>query len=119
MIADFIALVQATREYAKRRHWATDSYAQHMALDRFYNESADSVDRLVECYPGRYDVITDIPYMACENSTGPIELLEQHLKMLEAMRYQAIPKEDSTLQNLVDEIIAHYLNTLFLLRRLR
>jgi hypothetical protein len=45
-----------------------------------------------------------------------VEFLEQSLKEIEEDRYNVIPKTDSTLQNIIDEIIALYLSTLYKLK---
>ena len=45
-----------------------------------------------------------------------VNFLTEQLERLEASRYKVCPKDDSPLQNLMDEIFALYLSTLYRLR---
>jgi hypothetical protein len=45
-----------------------------------------------------------------------VDFLTDQLKRLEAGRYKVVPKEDTPLQNQMDEIFALYLSTLYKLR---
>lgn len=46
-------------------------------------------------------------------------MLEKHLGMIEKLRYSAVEKTDTTIQNLIDEAVALYLSTLYKLRNLK
>lgn len=39
-------------------HWQTTSYALHKALDEFYEFLQEAMDKLIECYQGKYGIIT-------------------------------------------------------------
>ena len=121
MIADFIALMFLSREYAHREHLRTTgpgSHARHIALGEFYTSIVDLVDTFTETYQGRFGVVQNIPYMDCIQCPGPIETLEQHLSVIEDLRYKVVPREDSAIQNIIDEIVKEYLRTLYKLRTL-
>jgi hypothetical protein len=45
-----------------------------------------------------------------------VDFLESELKELEDMRYKVVSKDDSTLQNIMDEIFSLYLSTLYKLK---
>jgi hypothetical protein len=45
-----------------------------------------------------------------------LDFLQDELKTLEEMRYTVCSKEDSPLQNLIDEILTLYLTTIYKLR---
>ena len=47
-IQQFIGLLFASRDYAHKAHLNTDSYAQHMALNAFYDEIIPLADDLAE-----------------------------------------------------------------------
>jgi DNA-binding ferritin-like protein len=122
MIQELIALLFFSRDYGHRAHLRTQSFAQHVALDEFYKDLPEAIDTFVEAYQGRHGVLTEIPYMATDpdpDPTQPVQVLEKHLKMIEAVRGQAVGKEDSTLNNLLDEVIAVYLKALYKLRNLK
>jgi hypothetical protein len=42
--------------------------------------------------------------------------LEGQVKDIEEMRYKVVKKEDTTLQNIIDEILALYFTTLYKLK---
>jgi hypothetical protein len=45
-----------------------------------------------------------------------VEFLQGQLEEIEDSRYEVCPKTDTALQNLIDEIVALYLSTLYKLR---
>lgn len=117
MIGKLIATLFLSRDVAHREHLKTTSYAAHMALGDFYDEVIDLADKLAETYQGRHGVI-DIPFLSAESDQAIDGQLESHLNAVEYMRAHAVG-EDSTLQNIVDEVVALYLQTLYKLRRFK
>jgi hypothetical protein len=113
MIGKLIALLFLDRELAHRAHLKTTSYAQHKALDDFYHEVVSLADDLTEMYQGRTLQLVDIPLLE-DNANGTItDVLQKHLDMIEKSRYKAVPKEDTAIQNKIDEIVGLYLSTLY------
>jgi hypothetical protein len=45
-----------------------------------------------------------------------VEFLEDSLAEIEKMRYEVCKKEDTPLQNIIDEIVGQYLSTLYKLK---
>ena len=45
-------------------------------------------------------------------------ILERHLDMVEKIRYTAVEKSETALQNIIDEVVSQYLSTLYKLRNL-
>lgn len=119
MIARLIAILFLSREVAHREHLNTKSYAQHVALGSFYDSIVDNADAIAEAYQGRHGLIGKIP-MLTETDTGDIaDILEKHLGMLEKIRYTAVEKTDTPIQNLIDTAAETYLSTLYKLRNLK
>lgn len=117
---NLVAICFLSRDVAHRAHLYTDSYAQHKALEEFYNELVRLSDKLAEAAQGRMGkVIEDIPYLAPEGDPDVIHQLESHMQALELQRYHDLDKADTPLQNIVDEIVGLYLSTLYKLRRLK
>jgi hypothetical protein len=54
--------------------------------------------------------------MSAKKNGNIIEFLEQSLKDIEGMRYEVCDKNDTPIQNIIDEIIALYLSTLYKLK---
>ena len=52
-IQQFIGLLFASRDYAHKAHLNTDSFAEHMALNGFYDGIVDLSDGLAEAWMGR------------------------------------------------------------------
>ena len=73
-------------------------------------------DSLVEKYQGRNGRI-EVPTLDEKDtySKNAITVLKKHLDWIEKARYQAAPKEDTSIQNIIDEIVGQYLETLYLL----
>lgn len=119
MIARLIATLFLSREVAHRAHLETTSFSQHSALGSFYDEIIDNADAIAEAYQGRHGLIGKIP-MLTETITGDIaDTLEKHLGMIEKLRYTAVEKSDTAIQNLIDTAVETYLSTLYKLRNLK
>lgn len=118
MIGEFISLLFLSRDVAHKEHLRTQSYAQHIALGDFYDKIVDLADSLAEAYQGRNGII-DIPGMDDEDVGDIVQQLKRYLDWIEKNRYQAVPKEDSAIQNIVDEIVSLYLSTLYKLQNLK
>src|SRR5512135_3202691 len=58
MIEQLAARAFQARNVAHREHLKTRSYAQHVALNEFYDDVIDAIDAVVEVYQGRYGLIT-------------------------------------------------------------
>ena len=90
------------RTAAHVAHFQTRSYAEHKALNEFYDEIVDATDDFAETYQGVFGLIPDFPAMALP--TGKpcdwIEALRQWLKQ----NREACCKGETTLENLHDVI---------------
>ena len=51
---DFVSLVLLDRDLAHLAHWKTKSYAEHKALNEFYDSVLELIDGFVEQYQGYY-----------------------------------------------------------------
>ena len=122
MIGELIGLLFLSRDLAHRAHLKVSgpgSFAAHTALGTFYDEVIDLADQLAEAYQGRKGIIKDIPLVEHDGEEDIVVVLEQHMKFIEDNRYDAIPKTDTPLQNIVDEVVGLYLSTLYKLKNLK
>ena len=118
-IGQLIAMLFLGREIAHREHLRTKSFSQHMALNTFYNEVVEIADSIAETYQGRHGIIDKIPLLD-NDMTGSIDVvLEQQLAAIEKLRYTAVERTETAIQNLIDEAVALYLSTLYKLRNLK
>lgn len=119
MIGRLIALLFFSREVAHREHLKTRSYAEHVALNEFYDAIVGNADSIAEAYQGRHQIIEDIPMISMDLTGSPADKLEKILTAVEKIRYTAVDKTDTTIQNLIDEAIAQFLSTLYKLKNLK
>ena len=82
-------------------HWSTDSYAQHKALAKYYDQIIGLTDALAESHMGKYGKMTSFPSVY-HQPKDPIRYMES-LQRFVADARQDLP-QDSELQNIVDEI---------------
>jgi DNA-binding ferritin-like protein len=114
--AEFIGLLFLARDVTHSVHLNTRSYAKHVALNIFYDRIIGAADDFAEAYQGRHGLIGPISLHSAKKTTNVIEFLEDSLKEIEDARYKVCDKDDSTLQQLIDNIIEVYLRTLYMLR---
>lgn len=110
------------REIAHREHLKVQgpgSYAQHAgALGPFYERIGDLADTFVEMYQGCFDCILEVPLVSHDAKAPIMDALRSQQQWIRKVRYQAVPKEETPLQNVIDEIEGEYFSTLYKLKRL-
>ena len=114
--AEFIGLLFLARDVTHSVHLNTRSYSKHVALNIFYDRIIGAADDFAEAYQGRHGLIGPITLHSAKKTTNVIEFLEDSLKEIEACRYEVCDKSDSSLQQLIDNIIEIYLRTLYKLK---
>jgi chloramphenicol O-acetyltransferase len=114
--ADFVGELFLARDVAHSVHLNTRSFSKHSALNTFYDEVIDLADKFAEAYQGRHGLIGPISLMSAKKNGNIIEFLEQSLKDIEDMRYEVVEKNDTPIQNIIDEIVGLYLSTLYKLK---
>ena len=122
MTGRLVATMFLAREYAHRAHLRVTgpgSFAKHSALGEFYAEIIDNADSIVEAYQGRHDIILEIPYLPMPDEENPVKALEGMLDDIEKLRYDAVDKKDTAIQNLIDTAVETFLSTLYKLKNLR
>jgi len=73
-------------------------------------------DKFAEAYQGRKGLIGPIALRSAKKTSNVVEFLEQSLKDIEDTRYKVVDKTDTPIQNIIDEIVALYLSTLYKLK---
>ena len=121
LIGQLVGTLFLSREVAHRAHLAvtgTGSFAKHSALGEFYPAVGDHGDKITEAYQGRNGII-EIPYLKYEDEGDIVKCLEKYMDDIEKLRYNAVDKSDTVIQNMIDDALATYLSTLYKLRHLR
>ena len=111
----FVALLFLSRNVAHSAHLNTDSYAKHMALNAFYDEVIELADKFAEAWMGRkLEKIGEIPELPSPRG-DILTVLKRHLEVIEETR-DFVPKDDTALNNIIDEIVGLYLSTIYKLK---
>jgi hypothetical protein len=114
--AEFVGLLFLARDVTHSVHLNTRSYSKHVALNIFYDRIIGVADDFAEAYQGRYGLIGPIALHSAKKTTNVIEFLEDSLKQIEDARYEVCDKSDTSLQQLIDNVIEVYLRTLYKLK---
>ena len=114
--ADFIGILFLARDVTHSVHLNTRSFSKHEALNIFYNRIVGAADDFAEAYQGRHGLIGPITLRSAKKTTNVIEFLEESLAEIEGARYNVCDKSDSSLQQLIDNIVEIYLRTLYKLK---
>jgi DNA-binding ferritin-like protein len=101
-------------------HWQTKSFAEHMALNTYYDEIVELIDGLVESYQGRNGIITGysnfnlLEYTSCEEVIAYFQGLNNTIEKLR----QGV-SQDSYIQNQIDTIVELVESTAYKLQFLK
>jgi DNA-binding ferritin-like protein len=112
-VAEFVSALLHSSTVTHFMHWATKSYAIHVALGDYYEEIIELTDSLAEAYMGRYDQLKKFP-KDFHTSEDPEEYLDSIKEFVQEARKE-LP-QDSELQNIVDEIADLINSTLYKIR---
>jgi len=114
--ADFIGMLFLARDVAHSVHLNTRSFSKHKALFKFYDNIIDLADNFTEQYQGEYGLIGPISLISAKKTANIVEFLEDQLADIQKQRYTAFEKDDTSLQNEIDNIVKLYRTTLYKLR---
>ncbi len=113
---EFVGLLFLARDVTHSVHLNTRSYSKHVVLNIFYDRIIGAADDFAEAYQGRHGLIGPITLHSAKKTNNVIEFLEDSLKQIEAGRYEICDKDDTSLQQLIDNVVEIYLRTLYKLR---
>lgn len=114
--ATFVSTLLHSATNAHFMHFQAESYAEHKALQKYYEAIPDLVDDFTEAYQGCYDKIKSYPdeFHLAKN---PQKYLKSLSEFVEEIRKE-LPK-DTQLQNIIDSIAQLIDSTLYKLRFLK
>jgi hypothetical protein len=117
-----IQLVLSALNQIKVYHWTTKSYSVHKALDDLHSKLQDSFDRLVECFIGsREDSDFGVfqgrtQFDSLSNVNNIIDYVRQLIDALGSVRSSSDVEDLPSIQNIVDDIVGHLQQSIYLLR---
>lgn len=112
---EFVSLAILGRDLAHLEHWKTKVRAEHEALAAFYEKLLRLLDRFVEQYQGYYGRRMQVELMDDDKHKDIRKTLESQVEWIEMNRYEVCDKDETALQNVIDEIVGLYQKTLYLL----
>lgn len=109
MIAKAIGIMFAGRTVTHIQHLKTKSYAEHKALNEFYDEIIDLADDLAEATQGQYGLL-DIPFITVAVPNDSTVFLKGQLAELDKiMKYV----DEDYLMNIYQEVQKLYRSTIY------
>ena len=98
-------------------HLQTGSYAEHKALQKYYEGIDDLMDSLIESFQGENDIVRNYKSLPMDNYDSKEQVIGYFEELMEMVRRLS---EDfpSYLKNIVDEIEVLINSTLYKLKRL-
>lgn len=105
----FIGLLFQSRDAMHLQHLATTSYAEHKALDKYYDGILDLIDSFTEKYFGRNGRVEIV--IPESKKQDPVAHLTELRGIIESER----DNYATDLQNILDEMIGLVNETLYLL----
>jgi len=117
--AKLISYLFHSRTQAHIFHLQTQSFAEHMALNTYYDGIVELIDGIVEAYQGKYGIVkgySNFNLMEYNNVQQVIAYLEALCKAIYEV-YESI--EDTYIQNLLDGITELTRSTIYKLQNLK
>ena len=116
---DMVCNILHSRNQAHVFHLQTQSFAEHKALNDYYDGVVDLFDGIVESYQGKYGIIKNFKTFKIEqyrNGKKTISYFERLLDIIEENRDSV---DDSYLQNQIDTVQELINSTIYKLRFLK
>jgi high-affinity Fe2+/Pb2+ permease len=116
---DMVSILLHSQTQVHIFHLQTKSYAEHKALQKYYEGIDALVDGLIESYQGKYDVITQYNSIKNEDYKSNEQII-QYFKALDAMiEKNRKGVKESFIQNQIDTAQELINSTVYKLRFLK
>lgn len=115
----YVAHLFLAREMAHRAHLRTTgpgSFAAHDALGGFYEAVIPLADSFAEACQGEYRELLDIPLLDNEYEGEIIDVLEQIKAWIQDNQDEIVPRDQRALQNIIDDTVKLFQQTIFKLQ---
>jgi hypothetical protein len=109
----FVGMLMNSRNQAHAFHLTTESFAEHKALENYYNAIVPLLDQWAEAYMGKYGRLVRVKFNR-RFMTDPTKAKAYFKSLLARIRALKVPR-DSYLDNIRDEIIGLIRQTIYML----
>ena len=110
----YVGLLMNSRTQAHAFHLTTPSFAEHKALQAYYEGIIPLLDSWAEAYMGKYGRLRRIT-MNKRFMRDPRKAKDYFKKLLARVKAVKLPKGDTYLKNIQDEIVALIRQTIYML----
>jgi hypothetical protein len=110
----YVGLLMNSRTQAHAFHLTTSSFAEHKALQAYYEGIVPLLDAWAEAYMGKYGRLRRVS-LNKRFMKDPTKARAYFKSLLSRVRAIRLPQGDSYLKNIQDEIIALIRSTLYML----
>jgi len=110
----YIGALMNSREQAHIFHLRTNSYAQHKALEKYYEKIVPLLDEWAEAYMGKYGRVKRIGSLNKRFNQDPKKARLYFKSLLTRVKAMKLPK-DSYLKSVQDEISTLIRQTIYML----
>lgn len=117
--SEMMSLLLHSRTQTHTLHLQTKSFAEHMALNGYYDGIGDLVDGLVESYQGQYGIIESYKsydIVSYKSTEATIKYLQDLCNKVNSLRDCC---KDSYIQNQIDTVCELINSTVYKLRFLK
>ena len=114
MIEELVDKTFHIRDATHIAHQKTKSYSEHKALGHYYEDIIEKIDELIEAYQGTFGVIGKVE----EQDEDVSKSINDMIIWLNKNR-EAIAKNIPAIENIVDELTALNMRTLYKLENLK
>lgn len=113
--SEFFARARALATTTHFAHLSTDSYSEHVALNTFYEDIIEAVDKFCEAFIGAYGKFITLPPISADMQIAVDAIIE--FRDWIAENRESIT-DDSSLQNIIDESVELCNTTIYKLQKL-
>jgi len=112
MASRYVGMLMNSRTQAHHFHLMTNSYAQHKALENYYEGIVPLFDSWAEAYMGKYGRLKRITSNK-RFMKDPAKAKQYFKALLVRIKKLKLPRSDTYLKNIQDEIIALIRSTIY------
>jgi hypothetical protein len=117
MIEEFISRILCCHNQTAIAHWKSKSFSEHEALGDFYGSIIGILDRIVETHQGVSGLVSEIEYHEYD-SKNILEYLKEELVWI-VENQKKLSDGISSISNIIDEMVALFLKTIYKLENLK
>ena len=121
-VVDMIATLLQSRSQAHIFHWQTksqSSFAEHKALQKYYEGIVELIDGIVESYQGKYEIITGYKTVEMVDYKSTEQLISYFRELDSNIEKNRKGIKESYIQNQIDGLQELIFSTLYKLRFLK